>query len=190
MNFFKKVIELKNRNFEFEAKLENHPLSNQNIYRLYYINYHRINEFPGCRDNNIGVIDWPFKPFMLPNGMSREDAFKVLSYLTDFIERELKLEPGSQKSVAVLDHVLDLERLGFRRVNISLDKDCEDIIELFTVTGRLQLFKNSSQYRKYVEWYQENVTFSEVKKIYKKCGIEFYDLVNKKEKTKVLVKKI
>jgi len=31
-----------NRDFEFYADLDNHTLGNQNIYRLRYINYHRI----------------------------------------------------------------------------------------------------------------------------------------------------
>ena len=45
-----------------------------------------IREYDGRQDNNVGVVDWPCKPFMLPNGMTREECFKVLSYLTDFIE--------------------------------------------------------------------------------------------------------
>ena len=67
-----------NRNYEFEVELEDHQLENKNIYRLYYINYHRIDEHYGRTDNNVGVIDWPFKPFMLPYGMSREDFEKEI----------------------------------------------------------------------------------------------------------------
>ena len=33
-----------NRDYEFEATLEDHPIGNQNIYRLYYVNFHRIGE--------------------------------------------------------------------------------------------------------------------------------------------------
>lgn len=29
----------------------------QNIYRLYYVDYHRIREYDGRNDNNIGVIN-------------------------------------------------------------------------------------------------------------------------------------
>lgn len=169
---------LGNRDYEFEAELENHPLGNQNIYRLHYINYHRIGERYGQRGNNVGVIDWSFKPFVLPNGMSREDSFKVLSYLTDFIEAQLNLEPCSHNSVSILDNVLNLERLGFKKLNISLDSASVDVIDLFTVSGRLQLFKSSNYYQRYFEWYTEGVTFDEVNNIYNKCGIEFYDLVD------------
>jgi len=167
-----------NRDFEFYADLDNHTLGNQNIYRLRYINYHRIGESYGIRPDNVGVINWPFKPFLLPKGMSRDDAFKVLSYLTDYIEANLGIEVCSMKSVALLEKTLDLERLDFRRVNISTDKIEEDIIDLFTVTGRLLLFKNSKYYSKYFEWYIEGVTFEEVEAIYKKSNIEFSDLTD------------
>lgn len=169
---------LRNRDYEFDAELENHPLGNQNIYRLYFINYHRIGEHYGMpTPNNIGIINWPFKPFMLPKGMEREDAFKVLSYLTDFIEKEANLESCSFRSVEALDKVIDLERLGFKRLDVTLDDDSPEVIDLFTIRGRVLLFKQSKQYQKYFEWYTTGVTFDQVKEIYNKCGIEFYDLV-------------
>ena len=31
------------KDYEFNADLEDHQIKDQNIYRLYYINYHRIN---------------------------------------------------------------------------------------------------------------------------------------------------
>ena len=169
---------LRNRDYEFDAELENHPLGNQNIYRLYFINYHRIGEHYGMpTPNNIGLINWPFNPFMLPDGMEREDAFKVLSYLTDFIEKEADLESCSFRSVEALDKVIDLERLGFKRLDIKLDDYSLDVINLFTISGRVLLFKKSQHYDRYFEWYSEGVTFDDVKSIYNKCGIEFYDLV-------------
>lgn len=173
------------RNYEFKAELEDHPLGNQNIYRLYYMNYHRIREYSGRTDNNVGVMDFPFKPFIFPEGMSREDGFKVLSYLTDFIEKQLNLKPCSYKSVATLNKVLDLERLGFKRVMVSIQNYDSDVIDLFTVSGRILLFKNDKQYQKYFEWYTEGITFDEVKEIYSKCGMEFYDLIlsEKQEET-------
>ena len=51
-----------------------------------------------------------------------------------------------------------------------------EVIDLFTVAGRVELFKRSKHYSKYFEWYVENVTFDEVKDIYHKCNIEFSDL--------------
>lgn len=176
-----------NRDFEFDANLEDHPLGNQNVYRLHYVNYHRFGEGYGMGPDNVGTGDYPYQPFLLPDGMSREDAFKVLSYLTDFIEKDLEIEPCSVKSVSALNQLLNLNRLGFTRLNIHIDTYETDIIDLFTVTGRILLFKKSKHYEKYFEWYQEGVTLEEVKEIYRKCGRDFYDL-EKEERPNYKVK--
>lgn len=93
----------------------------------------------------------PFNTFMLAFGMGRDDTFKVLSYLTDFIEKELDLELCSYKSVSALNHILDIDRLDFRRLNVSLNKGSVDIVNLFTITGRVQLFKKSGLHQNYFE---------------------------------------
>ena len=184
MNSIKKLVELKqkllakelpvSRDFEFYALLEDHPIGDQNIYRLYYVHYHRIREYPGNKTNNIGMIDSPYKPFMLPKGMTREEGFKVLSYLTDFIEKREDTPVCSLKSVNTLNNVLDLERFGFTRVE---EDDESKILNLFTVGGRLLLFKQCDLYQKYFEWYVENVTLEEVVDIYAKYNMEFKDIV-------------
>ena len=198
MNLKEKLLELKKklsskeipvlRALEFDATLEDHSVGNQDIYRLYFVNYHRIGESYGRQDNNVGVINWPCNPFMFPEGMSREEGFKVLSYLTDFIEKREDTEPCSLKSVRTLDGVLDLERFGFKRVK---EDDENKILNLFTVSGRLLLFQRSKLYPKYFEWYVENVTLEEVKNIYTKYNMEFRDIVwldnqNDKGHSKVL----
>lgn len=83
---------------------------------------------------------------MLPNGMERNDAIKVLSYLTDFIEKNTGLEEETFRSVRTLDNVLDLERLDFKRVDVDYPKDFSEVIDLFTIRGRELLFKQSKLY--------------------------------------------
>lgn len=183
MDFKKQLVELKNKlllqklsgnlDYEFETELEDHPIGNQDIYRLYYVNYHRIGE-RYTKKPSVGRINWPCKPFKLPEGMTREEAFKVLSYLTDCIEKEEDTEMCSLKSVKLLDSILYLERLGFKRVK---EIDESKIINLFTVSGRILLFKKCELYSKYFEWYVENVTLDEVVDIYAKCNMEFKDIV-------------
>lgn len=180
-------IESKNRDYEFEADLENHSLGNQNVYRLHYLDYHRIGESYGMRPNNVSVMDFYFQPFLLPNKMSREESFKVLSYLTDYIEKEKHLLPCSLNSVAILDEILELDRLFFVKLNTSYDKCSNEVIDLFTVTGRVLLFKQSKYYSKYFEWYTENVTLEEVKTIYEKCGMEFTDVLKKQEEQDLML---
>lgn len=179
------------RDYEFNGVFEDHPIGNQDTYRLYYVNYHRINEYEGCDHNNIGMIDYPLSPFKMPEGMSREDGFKVLSYLTDDIEKQPDVGPYSLKAVRTLDKVLDLERFGFTRVE---ETDEDKILNLFTVTGRLLLFQKSNLYPKYFEWYTEGVSRREVQRIYANLGLEFKDVVwadeeEAKTKPKIFEKK-
>lgn len=166
-----------NRDYEFEAELENHELGNQNMYRLHYLEYYRIGENYIKRNNNIGVMEAKFDIFTLPKGMNREDAFKVLSYLVTYIEKKLSLTECSYMGVLELNEVLDLERLGFKKVSDEENIPDEDIIDLFTVTGRILLFKEDKNYLKYFNWYTEGVTKEEVKEIYQKLGKYFYDLI-------------
>lgn len=193
MNLKNKLLEIRediltkfstNKDFEFDAVFENHPIGNQNIYRLYYVDYHRIGQGYGMKNNNIGIINWSFEPFMFPNEMTREEGFKVLSYFTDVIEKREDIDVGSFKSVKTLDENIDLGRIGFTRVK---ENDENKILNLFTVSGRVLLFKKSDLYQKYFEWYSENVTLNEVKEIYTKYNMEFKDVLFPEDK-KVYIK--
>lgn len=161
------------RDYEFNATLKDHQVKIYNIYRLHYINYHRIGENFSSSSDNIGLIDIPFEPIMFPKGMSYEEGFKVLSYLTDFIEKRSDIEPCSLKSVSTLENALNLERLGFERIN---ERDERNITDLFTIDGRVQLFKESELYSRYFNWYKEGITLEEVKEIYSKHNMEFSDI--------------
>ena len=156
---------------DFDATFENHTPGNQKYYRLHYINYHNINRDPNCR----GLIDWPYKPFELPEGMSREECFKVLSYLTDFIEKRDDVHEASWKSVGTLDGVIGLERFGFKRLEFSPSE--EEVIDLFTIDGRIRRFLDSKYYNMYFNWYISNVSKKEVEEIYSRCGLIFQDIV-------------
>lgn len=198
MNLKEKLLEFKkrllvnelpvSRDFEFDATFENHPIGNQDIYRLYFVDYHRINEYAGRQDNNIGRITWPCNTFRFPEKMSREEGFKVLSYLVDCTEKLDAIKPWFYNSSRALDGVFCLERFGFKTVK---EKDEDKILNLFIVSGRLLLFKNSELYSKYFNWYVENVTLEEVISIYAKHNIEFRDIewfdnLNDKGYSKVL----
>ena len=111
---------------------------------------------------------------MLPENMMKEDAFKVLSYLTDYLEKNYNLEECSFQSVKLLNDFLNIPRFGFKKVNEDND---EKIINLYTVVGRIGLFKKSKYYSSYFEWYQENVSLDEVKEIYQKIGLDFTDVI-------------
>ena len=71
-----------------------------------------------------------------------------LSYLTDFIEQRDDVYEASWKSVGTLDGVLSLERFGFKRLDFTPSE--EEIIDLFTIDGRIKRFKDSKYYSKYL----------------------------------------
>lgn len=176
------------RDYEFNAELKNHPIPDSDVYRLFYINYHRFGEGYGMGPNNIAMNCWRCPAFKFPNGMSREDGFKVLSYLTDFIEKRDGIDECSLGSVRTLDSVLDLERFGFKRVDSAV---CGPVVNLYTVGGRALLFKRSEYYKDYFDWYTEGITREEIEKIYTKLGMEFRDIVwlDKDDKPKQYEKK-
>ena len=188
VNLKEKVMSVSslNRNYEFDAELEDHPIPDSDIYRLSFADFHRFGEGYGMGPNNVSLLYWSGDTFTLPNNMAKEDAFKVLSYLTDYIEKEDDINIGSLKSVRTLDAVLGLERFGFRKVRCG---DNALVVDLFTVAGRSLLFKRSEYYDRYFNWYTEGVSKEEVQEIYGKIGMKFEDIVwTDREKEKVKVK--
>lgn len=182
-----RCVSVLNRKYEFDAELDDHPIPDSDIYRLSYVDYHRYGEGYGMGPNNVGLVYWNGDTFTLPNKMERDDAFKVLSYLTDFIEKDDNIDIGSLKSVRTLNAVLDLERFGFRKIKCG---ENALVVDLFTVAGRSLLFKRSEFYDRYFNWYTEGVSKEEVEAIYEKLGMEFKDIVwTNKDHKKVMVKK-
>lgn len=172
----KKVLEL-NRKCDLNTInniVRDAAIGNKKIYRLHYINYHKIGGEYGLGSN--GKVDWPFDVFYLPEGMSKDDAFKVLSYLTDFIEKSLDLPECSFKAVNLLNEALKLERFGFRKVETSVEPQANEIADLFTLSGRTEQFKKSKYAEQYFEWYTPNVSKQEVETIYHKLGKRFEEL--------------
>ena len=158
----KKLVIIKEKETEkVNAILKDHPIDDCDIYRLYYINYHKTG------GDNFGTFYYPLEPFKLPKNMTREEGLKVLSYLTDCIEARDDVDECSIKSVNMLDDML--EKYGFTRV----DEDSKNYIHLFTVTGIVPLFKQSKLYQYYFEWYIKNVTLDEILKIYSKYNMDF-----------------
>jgi len=155
-----------NNNISFK----DYDFSNKKCYRLHFVNYYNRNQ-----TNLYGVVDWPFQPFLLPDGMNVEEAFKILSYLTDFIESDDDIKNLSFQAVSTLDYVLNLKRFGFKRIDFQPNE--EEIADLFTIVGRVERFKNSKYNEKYFEWYIPNVTKDEIEKIYTNHDMEFVDLI-------------
>ncbi len=110
-----------------------------------------------------------YEPFLLPKGMKKQDAFRVLSYLGQYIEKNSNSSDGISMKVATLDSVL--ERYGFLR----FDFPTAFVVDLFAVDDSMK-FRKSEYYSKYFEWYIPNVSRDEVVEIYKNIGMIFEDI--------------
>lgn len=189
-----KEIELVKEDYnEKECENVNHYI------RLYYIALNKFNRY-GTNERKVGATYGISSPFKIPTGMTEEEAYKVISFLSEKVERENKLEPGSQKSVAMVSYILGnygFERLdGFpkgylhttfdystnRKIKASsagkMCKPIEGVKDLFTVDGDLDLFENCDLNNNYFEWFSEGVPERVVKTIYGRIGIDFGDLAS------------
>ena len=65
------LLGISERDYEFDAELEDHEIPNSNYYRLHYVEFYRKNEQINPRPDNIGITNWPCSTFMLPEGISK-----------------------------------------------------------------------------------------------------------------------
>lgn len=157
--------------------------------RLFYVameKFRRYSTNEMCVGHTYGISS----PFILPEGMTIEDANKVISYLSEKVEKENNIEPCTEKSVVMVSDIL--EQYGFQKVdNIesghfhSVDKYdpfrkigsflpvCQKVagvVDLFTVSGDLKLFHHSSFDSRYFDWFTPRVSKQEVDEIYNNIG--------------------
>lgn len=156
-------------------------MENKNI-RLVYVGLGAYNSYAGGR--KIGATLWASPTFSLKEGMSMEDAYKVISYLSLKVEREYRLQPGCKDSVTKVCSIL--ENYGFKKVseegkaNYHATLTCpasrlmlplvkvDDCVNLYTVDGHFDLFRRSNLYGDYFEWFKDNVKESEFNQIINK----------------------
>ena len=171
---------------EFDAVLEDQLQEEKEFYRFRYINYYR--EFNHDNyNNNFAIQDIKLDTFTIPNGFTHEDAIDVLSYLSDYLEEKLDLAENTYRSIEVINNILDNKDLQFSKVIDNIDEN--EIEDLFLVVGRLALFKESQNYKKYFNWRKKGITKEKVEEIYNKIGIEFNELkLFSEEENKILLR--
>lgn len=127
--------------------------------------------------------------FELPKNMTMEQACKVVSYLSEKVEKENNLEPASNQSVRAVSHVL--EDYGFVRdeniapvyVHLTANKNyirkptmqktgIQGVADLITYGGDSGCFKRSDIYPRYFNWFVPGVKKSEIDTIYKDLDVK------------------
>lgn len=177
--------------------------TNNNRIRLIYVYFEAFNRY-GTGQKFIGKTYGVSSPFTLPQGMTMDEACKVISFLSKKVETENDIEPASESSVAKVSEIL--EDYGFDRneghthghfhavqechpIGVKITDDLnhiEGVVDLFTVDGDFKLFKQSSLYNRYFDWFSEDVTKREVKKIFNKVVVNMNEKIEKIRDIKTL----
>ena len=132
------------------------------VFRLRLLHFGTI----GYGYNIKEIVDWPHSPFLLPENMSVQEGFLILSYLVRKIEQDLRLPKCAPRAVTILNE--NLTKYHFR-----ISSNYNNIVDLITATGDMKRFKRSEYYTTYFDWFTEGVTFERVKAIYEKYAYDF-----------------
>lgn len=162
--------------------------ANNDMIRVTYV---CINPYQDVYNKELkcGALYIASSAFKLPKGMTIKQACKVVSYLSEKVEKENDLNPASKESVGMVSHIL--EDYGFEKnLNIPHEyqhfiagsafikkpdigkKGIEGVVELFTYGGSSSCFKRSDLYPRYFEWFTPNVSEKEVNNIYTSLNIK------------------
>ena len=157
-------------------------ITNQNdntkIYRIRYIKFHNSNYFYNSKD--FDIIDVPFDMFLFPNNMSQVEGLKILSYLIDLIEKNNNIKNRNINSVESLNNIIKEKNSIFKTIHKNIKDD--NVIDLFVVIGKMELFRNTKYNNKYFEWYYPNVSTNEIDRICKKNNINLEKMIKESEK--------
>ena len=170
-----------------ECKADNNTTLSADKIRLIYVAIEKYNSRLDGRDK-LGTIYNSSSPFKLPEGMTMQEAYKVISYISELMERTYDKEPASSDSVALTSYAL--ADYGFEKIEgyqkgyshsteeyIGKGKSIKETIipatmDLYTVGGDFAQFKKSNLYKKYFDWFTENVSQEEVQSIYDRIGLQ------------------
>ncbi len=155
--------------------------------RLIYVAIEKYNSrFDGKA--KLGTIYNSSSPFKIPEGMTMQEAYKVISYISEFVENTYNKEPASSDSVALTSYTLG--SYGFEKIEgfpkgythtteeyvgkgkIIPETTIPATMDLYSVGGDFNQFKKSNLYKKYFEWFTENVSLEEVQAIYNRLGLQ------------------
>lgn len=168
-----------------------------NAIRLIYLSYNKYTDY-ATREKKLGQTYGVSSPMLIPHGINIEEACKIVSYLSEKIERENDLEPACERSVALTSQILQeygfLKMKGFnhghyhvtgkfprRKAGTALlsSEKIDGVVDLITVAGNPILFKQSEIYNRYFDWFTGKVSETEIRYIYEKAGINLDEMLQK-----------
>lgn len=148
-----------------------------------------MSTFPGyASETRLGTTYGLSSPFLLPRGMTYEQAYKVVSYLSEKVEKEHGLQPCTEQGVGLVSQ--ELSKYYFDKVACkshghfhetglyfplgkiesslmdALLEEQRNVKELFTISGNAKLFRRTRMHDRYFEWFTPGVTKEEIAQIY------------------------
>jgi len=145
--------------------------------RLVYVSIARYFQYTDdIIPTGIGETYLASSVFEIPSGLDIEKTCKIISYLSDKVEKGANIEPCSSDSVCAVSH--ELKNYGFKKVEgygphnyhahgqyvpfskITIDSEHIEIpecIDLFTVDGDSRLFRRSNLACRYFNWYSKRI---------------------------------
>lgn len=166
--------------------------------RLMYVRFEKFNRYynEGYR---IGTTLGVSSPFMIPKGMSVEGACKIISYLSEKVEKENNIEPASEDSVALVSKLLEeygFEKLeasytpghyhsiseakAFSKIKTMFDEPIESTYDLITIDGDNRLFKKSVLGTRYFDWFEEGFNKEDIIEVYHDAYLTAPDVLKSK----------
>lgn len=168
--------------------------------RLIYVRFEKFHRYYN-EGYSIGTTLGVSSPFMIPKGMNVESACKVISYLSEKVERENKIEPASEDSVALVSSLL--EEYGFKKlesdyipghyhtisqphifskIKTRFDDELESTYDLITVDGDSKLFKKSILSSRYFDWFKEGLSKEDIIDTYNDSYLVAPDILKDKSR--------
>ena len=150
--------------------------------RLIFIDLSKFYRYDSSQ-MRVGMTVGASSQFDLPENMTMKQACKVISYLSEKVEKEKEIEPASEESVMAVSNILEdykfkkLQETKPTRIHLvkkyrrfsKISVPCqarEGAVDLITFSGDEKCFKNSEMYSRYFDWFTENVTSEEIDEIY------------------------
>lgn len=123
-----------------------------------------------------------FDIFTLPPGMKPEDAYQVISFLVESITNIYGYEPYTLENISLVNLYL-FQDFAFK--SVSDVEDDYDVIELFTISDRLNRMGYDRVSKNCFEWFTPNISEEAVKTIYSNLDISSQKHVLVKSKSYV-----
>lgn len=140
------------------------------VFRLRYLEYEKVGNLKKVSLKE--KCNFSFIKFVLPEGMSEEEAFKVISFIHEMVTKKYGLSKFGLASVRATDEMLN--SFHFSRLHDAKETPCVDLLTLDN--NSKCFFKDLDAFEKRYNWFVPDVKKEEVENIYSSLGLALPNL--------------